>query len=46
MSKYNLEEIHKSNVREAMSADDQSRFDQLTKDDQLKLEKNIFNDES
>ena len=39
MSKYNLEEIHKSNVREAMSADDQARFDQLTKDDQLKLEK-------
>ena len=39
MSKYNLEEIHKSNVKEAMSADDQARFDQLTKDDQLKLEK-------
>jgi hypothetical protein len=39
MSKYSLEEIHKSNVKEAMSADDQARFDQLTKDDQLKLEK-------
>ena len=39
MSKYNLEEIHNNNLKEAMSADDQARFDQLTKDDQLKLEK-------
>ena len=39
MSKYNLEEIHISNVKENMSADDQARFDNLTKDDQLKLEK-------
>jgi len=39
MSKYNLEEIHISNVKETMSADDQARFDNLTKDDQLKLEK-------
>ena len=39
MSKYNLEEIHNNNLKEAMSAEERDRFDQLTKDDQLKLEK-------
>ncbi len=39
MSKYSLEEIHKSNVREALSAEERDRFDQLSDNDQLKLEK-------
>jgi hypothetical protein len=39
MSKYNLEEIHNDNLREAMSAEERDRFDQLSDNDQLKLEK-------
>ena len=39
MSKYNLEEIHNNNLKEAMSAEERDRFDQLSDDDQLKLEK-------
>jgi len=39
MSKYNLEEIHNSNLKEALSAEEKDRFDQLSDSDQLKLEK-------
>ncbi len=39
MSKYNLEEIHNNNLKEAMSAEERDRFDRLSDDDQLKLEK-------
>ena len=39
MSKYNLVDLFESNMVENMSADDRSRYDQLTSDDQLKLEK-------
>ena len=39
MSKYNLDEIHNDNLREAMSAEERDRFDQLSDNDQLKLEK-------
>lgn len=39
MSKYNLEEIHNNNLKEALSAEEKDRFDQLSDSDQLKLEK-------